>query len=693
MRMFSIVLFIAQGLLLSQIAHGQTPALPAILLDNSGQISLNGHIEYLEDKEGILTIDEVAVSRNFIDAGEDAPNFGFTDSVYWFQFSITNHTSQSALLLEQGYTHIDHISLYAPNSEGGFKEQQSGDMLPFKNRARDYRTITFEIQIEPGATRLFFVRTQSTGSTQLPLKVYKESTFAQVSEREAAALGAFYGIILVMIVFNTLLWMSLRDKTYLSYVGYLAFYLIFQLTLNGNALRYIFPESPNLNAIALPFSVFTAFFFGFRFTREFMNLENILPKASRAIIWVERILLASAIASILVPYAIIIKPMTLITVLAPFSFLILGVACVRKGYKPARTYLTAWSIFLFGILVFGLKTFGILPSNAFTEFSIQVGSTLEVTLLSLALADRIHIIQAERELALAAEAAAHYSLAESYQALHVELERRKVAEETLALELKARNHLVAEAAHRLNNPLNISLGGVGMLEEKLKEHMDKLQTVFNNLEPESDEEVMWLAGVQDDLHTMQSASGDAHQALCRANDFLAEFRAVGGLRGARNSFVSIMRILERAQARIQADTGKHTSLSFQLENAENTMVWSNEYVAALLLSYTVSTMIACECINIGFVQSSIDTHGKRFNLILQGESAGILSANKDLIELSPVQLAEAVGNKSPRMTQTQNDSNIIEYLIQFECQPPQSLVEQPQALSSSAGQQGKYDEA
>ncbi|MBT6491777.1 MAG: hypothetical protein HOK97_18550 [Deltaproteobacteria bacterium] len=197
------------------------PALPsAILVENPGQASLSSHIEYLEDKEGTLTIHEVATSSEFTDAGEDTPNFGFTDSVYWFRFSITNNTKHDTLLLEQGYTHIDYISLFSRNQDGGFKEEQSGDMLPFKQRARPYRTITFEMNVEPGETKTFFVRIQTSGSIQLPLKVYTEATFSQVSERESAALGAFYGIILVMIVFNMLLWMSLRDNTYLSYVGY-----------------------------------------------------------------------------------------------------------------------------------------------------------------------------------------------------------------------------------------------------------------------------------------------------------------------------------------------------------------------------------------------------------------------------------------------------------------------------------------
>jgi signal transduction histidine kinase len=675
MRNLPALLFIIHSLQLSQLAYGQTGPASAVLQENPGQASLDGHIEYLEDNEGLLTIDEVASSADFTHAGNDTPNFGFTNSVYWFRFSITNNTKQNTLLLEQGYTHLDYISLFSRNQDGGFKEEQSGDMLPFKHRARPYRTITFQMNIEPRETKTFFVRTQTSGSIQLPLTVYKEVIFSQVSERESAALGAYYGIILVMIVFNMLLWMSLRDKTYLSYVGYLVFYLLGQLALNGNAFRYLFSESPNLNSVALPFSMFMGFLFAFRFTREFMILENILPKASRTIIWVERILLVAALISIWAPYAIIIKPAALVAVLAPFTFLVIGFICLQKGYRPAKTYLIAWSVLLIGAIVMALKNFGILPSNAFTEFAIQVGSALEVTLLSLALADRIHVIQEQRELALAAESAAHYSLAESYQALHIELERRKAAEDNLALELKARSHLVSEAAHRLNNPLNISMGGIGILEEKLKNHVESLQSVFEHLEPESNQETIWLAGVKDDLKVMQSASTDAHDALCRANDFLAEFRAVGGLRGARNSFVPISQIIERAQARILADTGASVALDLELHNTAELTVWSNEYVAALLLSYCVNTMAASGCTQVVVSEASEQFTTQTVVLKICGVGASTGSKAKDLLGLCPVQLGEAVGNRSPRIRELVNEDNSLAYFLDFESHPPESHVE------------------
>ena len=44
-----------------------------------------------------------------------------------------------------------------------------------------------------------------------------------------------------------------------------------------------------------------------------------------------------------------------------------------------------------------LNAFGILPSSFITANSMQIGSALQVILLSLALADRINIIRKEKE--------------------------------------------------------------------------------------------------------------------------------------------------------------------------------------------------------------------------------------------------------------------------------------------------------
>jgi len=58
-------------------------------------------------------------------------------------------------------------------------------------------------------------------------------------------------------------------------------------------------------------------------------------------------------------------------------------------------------MFLIGLLLFVLRNLGVLPYNNFTNYTMQVGTAFEVTLLSLALADRINILKREKEISQA----------------------------------------------------------------------------------------------------------------------------------------------------------------------------------------------------------------------------------------------------------------------------------------------------
>ncbi len=54
---------------------------------------------------------------------------------------------------------------------------------------------------------------------------------------------------------------------------------------------------------------------------------------------------------------------------------------------------------LIGMLFYGFRAFGLIPSNFISENGIWIGSVFEVTLLSLALADKINIMKKEKEVA------------------------------------------------------------------------------------------------------------------------------------------------------------------------------------------------------------------------------------------------------------------------------------------------------
>ncbi|MBI3396774.1 MAG: adenylate/guanylate cyclase, partial [Spirochaetia bacterium] len=106
---------------------------------------------------------------------------------------------------------------------------------------------------------------------------------------------------------------------------------------------------------------------------------------------------AGAPVSLLIPYRygmIVGAALALVSVSFMYAA---GWLTLVRGYKPARYYLIAWSTLLFGVAVYVLKTFAILPANFITNWSQQIGSGLEVLLLSIALASRINLLREQSE--------------------------------------------------------------------------------------------------------------------------------------------------------------------------------------------------------------------------------------------------------------------------------------------------------
>ena len=85
------------------------------------------------------------------------------------------------------------------------------------------------------------------------------------------------------------------------------------------------------------------------------------------------------------------------TALSSILSLIAAFLIAKKGYRPAKIYLFAWCIFLAGALLLALNRFQVVPVNFFTENMAQIGIGIEAILISFALADRIKILQREKE--------------------------------------------------------------------------------------------------------------------------------------------------------------------------------------------------------------------------------------------------------------------------------------------------------
>ena len=212
---------------------------------------------------------------------------------------------------------------------------------------------------------------------------------------QSLVLGIFFGFMIVMAIYNLLLYFSLKDKAYLLYVGTVIFNILTTLATNNISGQYFWTNQPDLDGIIYISFAGISMFFSSRFTAEFLQLKK-NHQALNKFMWA--IAYLSLLLTLLSFFLTIeqITPFGRWLVLLSFpSYIFVAIIALRRGFKPAKFYLIAWIPYVIGLSTRVMHGAGWLPDNLLVISSLEIGGTLEIVLLSFALADRIKRMQEE----------------------------------------------------------------------------------------------------------------------------------------------------------------------------------------------------------------------------------------------------------------------------------------------------------
>ncbi|HRG77240.1 MAG TPA: 7TM diverse intracellular signaling domain-containing protein, partial [Leptospiraceae bacterium] len=389
------------------------------------------NLEILEDKTNLLTIEDIRgmdmahndcydmtqKNANGIDTRKDAinrvstdttnpcwkksesdkPNFGFSSSSYWVKFKVENKKDKPVkYFLELDYAILDYAHFYF--KEGGLiKEIILGDMIPFNKRTIANRNPIFEIKINPSDAMNYYMKFKSEGNIILPLTVWKPSSFYTHDHNVQILYGLYFGIFVVMILYNLFLFFSIKDITYIYYVSYLFGGSFSILSINGFVLEYLFENSPILVNSSLLLGLSFGLGSAIIFSMSFLNTKDNIPKMHKLLQLLLGVFLFAIIGSFTLRYSIVIHVVFFGIISSTVTMLITGSISYLRGFRAARFYMIGWSFVLIGMILLFCRGIGLLPTNFITVNGVAIGSALEAILFSLALADRINILKKEKE--------------------------------------------------------------------------------------------------------------------------------------------------------------------------------------------------------------------------------------------------------------------------------------------------------
>ncbi|TMU81313.1 response regulator [Pseudomonas fluorescens] len=492
-------------------------------------LPLGRSLQVFEDPSGQASIADVraqAAAGNFKAHDKDTLNAGYSRSAFWLKIDLhyrpSNPAAQRTWLLELAYPPLDHLDLYTADVNGDYRlVRQTGDAWPFASREIRQNNYLFDLSFKPDQTQTVYLRLASEGSIQAPVTLWSSTAYLEDQPVRLYVLGIIYGVLLGMVVYNLFIFLSVRDTSYLYYIFYIASFGLYQLSVNGAAVEYFWPDNPWWANAATPFFIGCAGLFGSQFARTFLQTKN----HSR---WLDRLLIgliafgALVIGlSLMTSYALALRLATTLALTFTVVIFAAGILAWWRGLRVARYFIIAWSAFLLGGIVNTLMVLGLLPNVFLTMYASQIGSAIEVALLSLALADRINAMREQQA-----------------QTLYDAGQKLEVLNQQLAHSNKLKDEFLATLTHELRTPMN---GVIGSLE--------LMQTV--DLNPELEQ-------------YQQTAAGSARDMMRMVNGILTltELQA-GKLKATPGSF-SLRAVVEALRLQFDGNAASK-SLDFKVE--------------------------------------------------------------------------------------------------------------------------------
>ncbi len=311
-------------------------------------------------------------------------------STYWLRFTVRSAPGPlTDWYLELYDAHIGAATLFRPLPGGGYDSVMTGANRPFATRPQPYKNFLFDLPRHPGpaATATYYLRLRSDTPTSFRAMLHSGPGLIPELSLQYWLLGGFYGILLIMLVYNLFLYFFLQEKSYLYYVLYVLSGALLFLSEDGLGFQYLWPGAPGFNhfiGVAAPVLLLLTFS---QYARGFLETAARRPRLDRAI---QGVVLGSA-GLLVLDAAVVHSGLGFWLYLMPYGLLYVAAWQVwRAGLASARYLLLAQALVAgsLGFLIarkLGLEFY----NNAYTVYSLNVAFVVEVTVLSYALADKI----------------------------------------------------------------------------------------------------------------------------------------------------------------------------------------------------------------------------------------------------------------------------------------------------------------
>jgi signal transduction histidine kinase len=507
----------------------------------------------LEDRSTRLGITEIQQqAQRFRYSPAANLNLGLTRSAWWLRLEVVNDSSESQTrLLEMAHPLTSSIDFWQFDANGSSRHLHTGHQTPFASRPYIDRNFVFPVTLAAGQSRVLYFRLQSIAALDIAARLWTFETLRLDERQDYATHALFLGMVLAMALFNALLYLALRDRVYLLYVGFTACVALVLMTRKGLGKEFLWPNHAWWPEMSMTMAYGLALLTLIALTCAMLGTRALLPRLDRALLVVASLiglnLLATLLSPGIFPYATPI--LALLSICLIFSGSLYG---TLQKQRSALFFVVAFSMLMFGSLLNILRVVGWLPTNFWTSNGMQIGSALEMLLLAFALADRFNALRRQKS---AAELNAVRSQNQMLETQAQLLQSEKMA---------ALGQLVASISHEINTPIAAVKASGENMSDALQHALKNMPLLLGTLD--SANVTRFVALIEHAILPVPFISSREERELARQT---SERLSQAGLANARKIAATLVQLHAHQEPETWLPLLQHQQAGLILETANN----------------------------------------------------------------------------------------------------------------------------
>lgn len=357
-------------------------------------------IQYFQTPENeSLSLDQVKSyfrQGKAIQTNHQQLSLGISNKISWVRLSITNPTKTPIIhRLIAGKTWVDQLDIYFEGKNHDIKHWHSGD----SNIADDYLIpgigYIFTLDI-PSGNSTIYIKAQSLDPMTLPLELFTVPQERSYNAQLHFASGLIYGILLALIGFNLVLYLTLKKQYALYYCLYISCFIIVNMSYNGFGFAWVYPDSVFIETYNTLIFMVLHGITGLIFVSNFLSAKKYSPNFYY-------VMVVFCISGLVGMIALVIFNNHMLATHLAFSFIFFatllmifsGIISFHK-VEDARYFLIAVLSSMLGLLATTLSVWGVIPYNYYTYNGAVFGVVLEAIILAIIVTIRLKAVEAIR---------------------------------------------------------------------------------------------------------------------------------------------------------------------------------------------------------------------------------------------------------------------------------------------------------